>query len=99
DGPVVLLLGLEGCKVAVTVRVKQTETGKVAFNPELFGRGGEQQQTLGFAAESFHHLILTAGRSFGPFKVMRLIDYEDIPAGGQRLGRATRVSGQKIYAG
>ena len=60
-GPIILRLGLESCEVAIAIRVEQPQPRKVAFHAELFGRGGQQQQTRGLAAEVIDELILATG--------------------------------------
>ena len=71
----------------------------MAFHSELFRRGGQQQESFRFAAEFLDNLVLATGRSFGPFKMMRLIHDEHIPTCRYRLRGAARIRAKEINTG
>ena len=103
-----LVIGLfrhKRSKVGKARRIQQTQQGKVVFLPQLFGSGGQQQQTLGRSRERFqgfvgagNFLAQFAGIGCGQFAerdVVRLIHNTQIPACGLSCFGPLRFAGKQ----
>ncbi len=81
---IVFALGAEGVQVMETVRVKQAQARKVAVLTQLF-RGRCQQQDAG---NDFGQLldqgVFRAGLVFVPHQVVRFVDHQQVPTGGEQ---------------
>ena len=76
-------------EVAEAHGIEQAQAGEVAGFAELLGRGGEEKNARHCASERFDDAIFGAGKIRAPLQVMRLVDDQDVPTGGEGLGGAT----------
>ena len=78
---IIFLLFNELRKIVETVRVQQTQTGEVAFHPQLFRGRGQQQNARHVLCQLFNGLIFAARRIFAPHQMMGFIDHQQVPLG------------------
>ena len=70
------------------MRIEEAEAGEVSGEAELGGRGGEEEETGGFAGELFDELVVGAGVFWSPAEVVGFVHDDEIPAGLDGLGAA-----------
>ena len=78
---IIFLLFNELREIVETVRVQQTQTGEVAFHPQLFRGCGQQQNARHVLCQLFNGLIFAARRIFAPHQMMGFIDHQQVPLG------------------
>ena len=81
------------------MRIEQPQPREVSGQPQLGGRGGEEQQAGGLLRERLDKLIIGAGLLGRPTEVMRFVYDDQIPARGDDLLAAFFVARQKAHAG
>ncbi|MNE97748.1 hypothetical protein D3C80_1961490 [compost metagenome] len=67
-----------------TVRIQQAQACEVAVQTELLRRRGEQQDARDHLGQLLDQLVFAAGLFRMPDQVMRLVHYQQIPAGGEQ---------------
>ncbi len=71
----------EGVEVAVAVGVEEAEAAEVAFEAELLGGGGEEEDGGDGGGEAGGEVV----GGTGGFEVVRFVDDEEVPTGGDGL--------------
>ena len=88
----------EGIKIVVTGGIEEAQAREVAGEAELSGRGGEEQEARCALRECFDERVLGAGGVGCPLEVMRLVDDDEVPAGGEGLFAALLDVGEESDA-
>ena len=83
-------------EIVVALGIEKTETGEMPFQPELLGRGGEQQEPRDCAGEGLDQVVFRSAARGRPCEVMRFVHHEQIPPRLSGLLRALRIRGEKV---
>ncbi|MNM84758.1 hypothetical protein D3C81_968560 [compost metagenome] len=89
---IVFALGAEGGQVVETVRVEQAQAGEVAVLAQLLRGGGQQQHAGDDLGQLLDQGVFGADLLFMPDQVVRLVDHQQVPAGGKQ-----RVLGLLVF--
>ena len=88
---------LGGKAVSAVLALASLAVTARGLGPELFGRGGEQQQARDLRGELFHALVAGAAAFWAPVQVMRFIDNYKIESRGKfRKTLQTRPAPQPL---
>ncbi len=90
---------LECLQIVVARRIEQAQPREVSAAAELLRGGGEQQHARSTAGQRIHQLVLAARRFRRPGQMVRLVDYQQVPAGLQRGLRALAPAGEETQVG
>src|SRR5688572_21514145 len=85
-------------KAVKALRVEKAQSREMAALPQLFGRGGDQQDAGCSACERLDNSILAARRVRTPAKMMRFVHNQQVPTGANRLSRPTIFLCEQIDA-
>src|SRR5690606_27197634 len=93
---IVVALGAERGQVVETVGVEQAQACEVAVLAQLLGGGGQQQYAGDDLGQLLDQRVLRADLVFVPHQVVRLVDHQQVPAGGEQRVLGLFILGQPL---